>query len=141
MMEITKETETDNKKLIYHSCYGTDVKVSLDIQMYYSNRNICIELNDEDYNEPYGCLTVNLCDATPNYCSYVDVNNMQEAEDFIVENKLGFFTGLVKESGFVRYPLYMFDAERLRELCPDGMIVYERGKGIQPVQKQQEEKR
>ena len=37
--------------------------------------------------------------------------------------------GLMKRSGFCEYPLYLFNVDRLREQCPDGMEVYEAGIG------------
>ena len=100
--------------------------VKLEINSYLNNQNLYIGLTDvsEMGPEPYGDITVNL-GKVPAYCGYVDMNNMPELEKFIEEHKLGTFTGLVKQSGYCTYPLYMFDVERLRELCPDGMAVYE----------------
>lgn len=59
------------------------------------------------------------------------LNNMPELKKFIEENDLGEFTGLMQRSGFCEYPLYMFNVDKLRELCPDGMQAYEAsiGKG------------
>ena len=74
-------------------------------------------------------MTVNLMGKVPDYCGYVDLNNMPELEKFIADNELGEFTGLMKRSGFFEYPLYLFNVDRLRELCPDGMLVYESGIG------------
>ena len=38
---------------------------------------------------------------------------------------LGEFTGFTQRSGFCEYPLYLFNVDKLRELCPDGMDKYE----------------
>ena len=46
-------------------------------------------------------------------------------EKFITENDIGEFTGLTKRSGFCEYPLYLFNVDKLRELCPEGMQMYE----------------
>lgn len=101
-----------------------------------NNGCLYIGLNEqsEEYSEPYGDMTVNLDGKAPDYCGFVDLNNMPELEKFIEDNKLGEFTGLMKQSGFCQYPLYLFDPERLRELCPDGMAMYEHsiGKDIEP---------
>lgn len=83
--------------------------------------------NDEVYGpEPYGEITVNLGYQCPFYCSYIDTNNFPNAEEFIVSNGLGFFTGLTEQSGFCEYPLYQFISERLRELEPRELAQYER---------------
>lgn len=118
------------KTLNLQSRYGGEIKVFLEINTYLNNGCMYIGLVEQgEHPEPYGDLTVNLSGKVPDYCGYVDLNNMPELEQFIEENKLGEFTGLVKRSGFCEYPLYLFDADRLRQLCPDGMSVYEAGIG------------
>ena len=81
---------------------------------------------------------MNLCEGAPDYCGYLDTNNMSEIERFIKENGIGEFTGWKQRSGFCSYPLYKFDPEKLRELCPKGMAEYEAS--IQPVKKDVQEK-
>lgn len=115
------------KTLTLHTQWGTDEAVSLAISTYLNNSGLYIGLvsNADGYEEPYGDMSVNLAYRAPDYYAYVDVNNMPELELFIRDNGLGEFTGLTQGSGFCSYPLYMFDADRLRELCPDGMASYE----------------
>ena len=84
----------------------------------------------DGYPEPYGNVTVNLGRKIPPYCAFVDTNNMPEAEDFLTDNGLASFTGLVQESGYCTYPLYRFKVERLRRLCPGGMAAYEQENGL-----------
>ena len=118
------------KTLNLQSQYGEEIKVSLEINTYLNNGCMYIGLVEQgEYPEPYGDLTVNLMGKVPDYCGYVDLNNMPELEKFIADNELGEFTGLMKRSGFCEYPLYLFNVDRLRELCPDGMLVYESGIG------------
>ena len=118
------------KTLNLQSQYGGEIKVSLEINTYLNNGCMYIGLVEQGgYPEPYGDLTVNLMGKVPDYCGYVDLNNMPELEKFIADNELGEFTGLMKRSGFCEYPLYLFNVDRLRELCPDGMQVYESGIG------------
>ena len=118
------------KTLNLQSQYGREIKVSLEINTYLNNGCMYIGLVEQgEYPEPYGDLTVNLMGKVPDYCGYVDLNNMPELEKFIADNELGEFTGLMKRSGFCEYPLYLFNVDRLRELCPDGMQVYEAGIG------------
>ena len=119
-------------ELDYKTQWGSTEKVTIDINSYLNNGCLYIGLvsHEEGYPEPFGDLTVNLDGQVPDYCAYVDLNNMPELEKFIEENRMGEFSGLVKQSGFSQYPLYMFDAEKLRELCPEGMKMYEDSIGV-----------
>ena len=119
-------------ELDYKTQWGSTEKVTIDINSYLNNGCLYIGLvsHEEGYTEPFGDLTINLDGKVPDYCAYVDLNNMPELEKFIEENHMGEFSGLVKQSGFSQYPLYMFDAEKLRELCPEGMKMYEDSIGV-----------
>lgn len=128
------------KTLNLNSQFGGKIPVTLEINTYLNNGCMYIGLVEQgEYPEPYGDLTVNLVGKAPDYCGFVDLNNMPELEKFIEENKLGEFTGLTQRSGFCEYPLYLFNAERLRELCPDGMQAYEtsigRGREVKVMEK------
>lgn len=127
------------KKLELKTQWGTTEQVSIEINTYLNNGNMYIGLSstEDGYPEPYGDVTVNLGDKVPDFCGYVDTNNMPELEKFLVDNDIGEFTGFVQRSGFCVYPLYMFNVDKLRELCPDGMETYEMNKGYG---KKQEEK-
>lgn len=46
----------------------------------------------------------------------VDINNFPEAPEFIKKYELGTNTGLVRQSGFVVYPIWAFDLERIKKL-------------------------
>lgn len=45
--------------------------------------------NEDGYDEPFGDVTVNLSVAAPNYCGYLNVNDMPDIEKFITEMSLG----------------------------------------------------
>ena len=70
-----------------------------------------------------------------------EVKVMKDAETFIADNELGIFTGFVKRSGYCEYPLYKFNPDKLRELCPDELAMYEKNKGIVTENKQKNETR
>ncbi len=128
----TEMQKKEEKKLIYHSDFIGDYEVELDIETYQDNGRIFIGLimNEDDYPEPFGVVTVNIDAPAPNYCGYLDTNNLPDVEKFITENDLGEFTGITGMSGYCVYPLYMFNVDKLRELCPEQMAAYEHSIGV-----------
>ena len=116
------------KTLTLETRFGTKEEVELTIDSYHNSRCLFLGLttNEEGFYEPYGDISVNLNDNAPDYCAYVDTNNMPELEKFLEDNEIGYFTGMVKQSGFCTYPLYMFNIDKLRELCPYGLERYEK---------------
>lgn len=127
-----------SKDLVYHSKWGKAI-VEVSLSQYADNKNLFLELvaTDGEYPEPYGNITVNLGEV-PDYCGYIDTNNMPEMENFIMENDLGDYCGISKRSGFCEYPLYVFNVDRLRELCPDELADYEKARGIDSDKKEEE---
>jgi len=110
--------------------WGSTEKVQLEISSYLNNGAMYIGLiTAGEFPEPYGNMTVNLDTKAPDYCGYVDTNNMPELVKLIEENGIGEATGLTRHSGFCEYPLYLFHADRLRVLCPSGMAAYEHSIG------------
>lgn len=81
---------------------------------------------EDGHIEPFGNATVNISHTpAPDYCGYLDTNNLPAIEKFVRENDLGEPTGVVGFSGYCTYPLYKFNADKLRELCPEDMAIYE----------------
>ncbi len=120
-----------DKTMKLNSRYGGEYDVSLEINTYLNNGSMYVGLVEQgEYPEPYGDLTVNLGGKVPDYCGYVDLNNMPELEKFTKDNDLGEFTGLTRISGFCEYPLYLFNVDKLREMCPNGMQAYETSIGM-----------
>ena len=119
--------DNEKKQVTYNSSITGETQVTFDIQQYMNNRAMFIGLmcNEDGYEEPFGDVTVNLSVAAPNYCGYLNVNDMPDIEKFITDNDIGEFTGFTQRSGFCEYPLYLFNVDKLRELCPDGMDKYE----------------
>lgn len=110
---------------------GKEIQVSLYIDSYMDNNNIYVALVSGEYDqeELFADITVNLNDLTE-YCGYIDTNNSPQLEKFIEENGIGEIVGVGRASGFCTYPLCIFNPEKLRELCPEGMERYEESIGV-----------
>ena len=79
--------ENENRQVTYNSSYTGDRLVTLDIQQYMNNKSMYIGLmcNEDGQAEPFGDVTVNLSVAAPNYCGYLNVNDMPDIEKFITD--------------------------------------------------------
>ena len=134
-MKIRKGEKMEKKKLMYHSEFtGEDTAVNLDIQQYANNGRIFIGLisGSKRCPEPFADVTVNIDAPAPDYCGYLDPNNL---------SNVGEFTGLTGRSGYCEYPLYLFHADKLRELCLEQMAVYERSIGVAGKEAEKEKSR
>ena len=45
------------------------------------------------------------------------------------------------KSGYCSYPLYQFNVEKMRRLCPDGMAAYEQVNGLDKKPEKKEKSR
>jgi hypothetical protein len=72
-------------ELDYKTQWGSTEKVTVDINSYLNNGCLYIGLvsHEEGYPDSFGDLTINLDGKVPDYCAYVDLNNMPELEKFI----------------------------------------------------------
>ena len=77
--------DNEKKQVTYNSSFSGETQVTLDIQQYMNNKAMYIGLmcNEDGYDEPFGDVTVNLSVAAPNYCGYLNVNDMPDIEKFI----------------------------------------------------------
>ena len=66
---MQKETLETQNRLIYHSEYGGDSEIQLEVQQYANNGRIAIFMltNEEGYPEHYGSLIVNIDAPAPAY--------------------------------------------------------------------------
>ena len=92
--------------------------VAFCVEQYAENDNLALEMvfrNEDDLNEPFTTLTVNLTEKCAPNCAYVDTNDNPWAEAFIAEHHLGKPTGRTRRSGFCVYPEYEFDMKKIEQ--------------------------
>ena len=72
--------DNEKKQVTYNSSITGETQVTFDIQQYMNNMAMFIGLmcNEDGYEEPFGDVTANLSDAAPNYCGYLNVNDMPD---------------------------------------------------------------
>ena len=102
--------------MIYKSCLGTEYKVRPFFTKYINNNSIALVLvGEQEYEgQRVATLTVNLDGIPPKGCAYLDTNNCENAERFVVENGLAEPMNVYKRSGYCEYPLYRFKAELVK---------------------------
>ena len=118
---------------------GKKVPLELQVRAYYCGGALALMLADwtSGEPEPWADLTVNLGEPDKKDCAFVDVNKLgQDILPWIEQNGLGRPTGRSQRSGFVVYPEYRFDSERLKELDDEGYRVY-----VQLLEKRREVKK
>ena len=113
----------------YNSDFTGEVSLTATVRGYMNNNRLYIGLNEGP--DMFANLTVNIAAPCPEYCAYVDTNNLSKAEEFIKDNELGDFSGFTAVSNNHEYPLYTFDPDRLREIDLDGMRCYEQINGLE----------
>ena len=104
------------------------MSLELQVRSYYNGGKLALLLADWNRGkpEPWGDLTVNLGKAVEKDCAFLDVNHLgEEIRTWVEKNRLGTPTGRMERSGFVVYPEYRFDPERLKELDDKGYVEYE----------------
>lgn len=122
-----KESGRKTEQTLMYEADGVEHRVQLDVGTY-ENHNLYVGISLVDSNglfvESFDDVTVNLGNTLPGYCAYLNAR-LENVEKFLVDNDIAVRTGITEQQGFVRYQLYKFYADRLRELCPAGLDAYE----------------
>jgi len=69
------------------------------IERTYPNRNLAIQMIDHldtGGTEAFAPMTINLGEKLMKNQAYLDINNLPGIDRFVIENRLGHFTGRVK---------------------------------------------
>ena len=99
--------------------YGEKIPLELQARSYYNGGALALLLVDWTTGEPepWEDLTVNLGANMEKDCAFINVNHLGNGIlPWIEQNGLGKPTGRIHRSGFVEYPEYRFNSERLQEL-------------------------
>lgn len=82
----------------------------------YTNNNNLAVIMLEKGNMNLLSISANLCPVQEGF-AFVDTRNMGEAiTPFLLENKIATPTGIMKDSGYMRYQLWEFDISKLMTL-------------------------
>lgn len=124
---------SEKKGYPYKDSYGDEFTVYPELNMYADNSNLYIGLDsfDEDLGEmdSYCDLTVNIC-KLPYLESCVDIEYSGEQHmKFLEEQGVGQFTGKWVSSGFLSFPVFRFNEDKLCEIDPKMFAEYAKAHG------------
>jgi hypothetical protein len=108
---------------------GEENDAVLCLDSYTNNGRIYIGLltfdKEMEYWEPWCDITVNI-PMTPltdrENCAFVDINNDPTITKFLKQNGLAKPTGRFAQSGWVTYPEYQFDMDKVRQNLDEGVL-------------------
>lgn len=122
---------TDKPHYIYESAYGGKQEVELMISAYTMNDNLYVGLKGiepDGSTHRYADLTVNIPSAPPlePFQAAIDVEHLGQldAMNFLSESGLANRTGKYLPSGYMVFPVYEFNAEKLAKADPKGFKDY-----------------
>lgn len=117
----------------YKDSYGDEFTVYPKLNMYADNSNLYVGLDsfDEDIGEvdAYCDLTVNIY-KLPYLCSCVNIEyGGEQHAKFLEEQGIAQFTGKWVPSGFMSFPVFRFNEDKLREIDPKMFAEYAKAYG------------
>ena len=123
----------ERNMFVYKDNFGDDNKVALVLNMYRDNNNLYVgfEEYDEEFDfwSPFCDVTVNIR-SLPYLESAINIElGGQEKIDFLTQNGFGELTDKKLRSGFLEFPVFRFNAEKLKELDPDFFSKYAKEHG------------
>ena len=112
---VTNMTELKNNEINFEF-YGDTYRLSLYKTTYRDNNNLAIVVMDEDNQEQFAILTVNIIELPDNNMAAIDTNNCKDLA--VALQDAGFFTylGISIPSGFCTYPVGIFDLDRIPDM-------------------------
>lgn len=91
--------------------------ITLEATTYQNNDTLAILAYYDDAGDDYDVLTVNLNNPMlqSETTAFIDTNNIEWAERFIKECKLGEYLNISQPSGFWTYPLYRINLDKFTD--------------------------
>lgn len=122
-----------DQEMIYVDQFGYPNRVVPKINTYANNNNLYVGLDgyDDEYScwDPYCDVTVNV-GKLPFLESAIDTNNNgNKIIAFLEHNGFGRLTGKMLPSGYCWFPVFRFNAEKLKEIDAVGFAAYEKAHG------------
>ena len=89
------------------------VKVCLRKESYRTNGTLAVIMDEAESGDEYAVMTVNLCSPMQDgsRLAFVDTNNIEGIDKWLVGQGLATHAGLLASSGFCTYPLMSFNTE------------------------------
>lgn len=130
---------SEKKGYPYKDSYGDEFTVYPKLDMYDDNDNLYIGLDsfDEDLGgiDDYCDLTVNIY-KLPYLCSCVNIEyGGEQHAKFLEEQGIAQFTGKWIPSGFLSFPVFRFNEDKLREIDPKMFAEYAQAHGREVEEK------
>ena len=95
------------------SNYGFNYDCFITLSSYNNNNNMAIILDTETDGQ-YGVASVNFDKLDRGY-AYLNTNNLPGIDKVFEDLGFAEFTGIKCKSGWVEYPLYKFDFDKMKE--------------------------
>lgn len=114
-MVMIMTTELKNNEINFEF-YGDNYRLALYKTTYQNNDNLAIIVMDENSQEEFAILTVNIIELPDDNMAAIDTNNCKDLA--VALQDAGFFTcpGIGIPSGFCTYPIGIFDLDRIPDL-------------------------
>lgn len=119
--------QKSNKPLIFN-----DVEVRVFVACYEDNNNLYVGLlskedDEEDCWELFTDITVNFQQLPPHYGYIKNQDENEGIADFLIKGGIAVpsYTIPDRQNGFVRFKAFLFNMEKLKQLCPYSYKEYE----------------